>query len=83
MQPASKSNNYHYNKKLQSYANELRHNMTKAEACLWKYNEKRKHLVEIIPVSPVKTPMSPAGGGVCRLAGGKGVDIPRWRARPV
>ena len=37
MQPASKSNNYHYNKKLQSYANELRHNMTKAEACLWKY----------------------------------------------
>ncbi len=37
MQPASKSNNYHYNKKLQHYANELRHNMTKAEACLWKY----------------------------------------------
>ncbi len=35
--PASKSNNYHYNKKLQRYANELRHNMTKAEACLWKY----------------------------------------------
>jgi len=37
MQPASKSNNYHYNKKLQRYANKLRHNMTKAEACLWKY----------------------------------------------
>ena len=35
--PASKSNNYHYNKKLQRYANELRHNMTRAESCLWKY----------------------------------------------
>jgi len=29
-------NNY-YNKNLQPYANKLRHNMTKAEACLWKY----------------------------------------------
>ena len=37
MEPASKSNNYHYNKKLQPYANKLRKNMTKAEACLWKY----------------------------------------------
>ena len=37
MQPASKSNNYHYNKKLQPFANQLRKNMTKAEACLWKY----------------------------------------------
>lgn len=37
MQPASKSNNYHYNKKLQPFANRLRKNMTKAEACLWKY----------------------------------------------
>ncbi len=37
MQRASKSNNYHYNNKLQSYANELRKNMTKAEACLWKF----------------------------------------------
>ena len=37
MQPASKSNNFHYNKKLQPYANKLRKNMTKAEACLWKY----------------------------------------------
>ena len=37
MHPASQSNNYHYNKKLQSYASELRHNMTKSEACLWKY----------------------------------------------
>ena len=37
MQPASKSNNYYYNKNLQSYAEELRKNMTKAESCLWKY----------------------------------------------
>jgi len=29
-------NNYN-NKNLQSYANKLRHNMTKAEVCLWKY----------------------------------------------
>ncbi len=32
-----KSNNYLYNKKLQPFANHLRKNMTKAEACLWKY----------------------------------------------
>ena len=37
MQPASKHNNYHYNKNLQPYANDLRKNMTKAEASLWKY----------------------------------------------
>jgi len=37
MHPASPSNNYHYNKKLQSFANKLRKNMTKAEASLWKY----------------------------------------------
>ena len=37
MQPASKSNNFYYNKNLQPYANKLRKNMTKAEACLWKY----------------------------------------------
>ncbi len=37
MQRASKSNNYHYNKKLKVFANTLRNNGTKAEACLWKY----------------------------------------------
>jgi len=36
MKPSS-SNNYKYNKNLTSYANNLRKNMTKAEACLWKY----------------------------------------------
>ncbi len=30
------SNNF-YNKNLQPYANRLRKEMTKAEACLWKY----------------------------------------------
>ena len=37
MQRASTSNNFHYNKNLQVYAKELRKNMTKAEACLWKF----------------------------------------------
>jgi len=37
MQPASPTNNYHYNKALQDYARELRKNGTKAEACIWKY----------------------------------------------
>lgn len=30
-------NNYSYNKTLQPLAHKLRYNMTKAEACLWKY----------------------------------------------
>lgn len=30
-------NFHHYNKNLQPYANKLRKQMTKAEACLWKY----------------------------------------------
>ena len=34
---AGKTNNYAYNKKLQPFANRLRKEMTKAEACLWKY----------------------------------------------
>jgi len=37
MEPASPTNNYHYNKRLQPFANRLRKNMTKGEACLWKY----------------------------------------------
>ena len=37
MQPASSSNNYHYNKNLQEFASELRKNGTKSEACIWKY----------------------------------------------
>ena len=34
---ADKTNNYAYNKILQPFANKLRKEMTKAEACLWKY----------------------------------------------
>ncbi len=34
---ADKTNNYGYNKRLQPFANKLRKEMTKAEACLWKY----------------------------------------------
>ena len=34
---ASSSNNYRYTKYLKPYAQNLRINMTKAEACLWKY----------------------------------------------
>jgi very-short-patch-repair endonuclease len=36
--------NHKYNKQLQPYANKLRKEMTKAEACLWKYVLKAKHL---------------------------------------
>ena len=32
-----KYDNHYYNKNLQPYANRLRKEMTKAEACLWKY----------------------------------------------
>ncbi|HYG38955.1 MAG TPA: endonuclease domain-containing protein [Cytophagales bacterium] len=34
---ADKSNNYRYKSKFQPLANRLRKEMTKAEACLWKY----------------------------------------------
>ena len=37
MELASPKNNYHYNSQLKSFANNLRQNMTKAEACIWKY----------------------------------------------
>ena len=36
--------NHGYNKNLQPYANRLRKEMTKAEACLWKYVLKAKQL---------------------------------------
>ena len=37
MEPAGPNNNWHYNKALRLLAKALRYNMTKAEACLWKY----------------------------------------------
>jgi very-short-patch-repair endonuclease len=41
---AKSTNNYAYNKRLQPNANALRKNMTKAEACLWKYVLKARGL---------------------------------------
>jgi very-short-patch-repair endonuclease len=41
---ADKSNDYNYNKNLQPFANSLRKNMTKAEACLWKYALKARQM---------------------------------------
>ena len=37
-------NNSHYNKNLQPFAYDLRHTMTKAEACLWKYALRAKQM---------------------------------------
>lgn len=37
MEKAAPRNNYHYNSSLQKFANKLRKNSTKSEACLWKY----------------------------------------------
>jgi len=39
-----KYSNHGYNKNLKPYANRLRKEMTKAEACLWKFVLKAKHL---------------------------------------
>ena len=43
-QKASPTNNFHYNKKLKNYANSLRKNMNKAEACAWKYLFSRRQM---------------------------------------
>ncbi len=37
MEKANRSNYHHYNKKLKNFARANRQNMTKSEACLWKY----------------------------------------------
>ena len=41
---ANKSNYCNYNKNLQPFANSLRKNMTKVEACLWKYALKARQM---------------------------------------
>ena len=41
---AHKDNNHLYNSRLQPFASSLRKNMTKAEACLWKYALSAKQL---------------------------------------
>jgi very-short-patch-repair endonuclease len=37
LEKASRTNHFHYNKRLRPLANNLRKNLTKSEACLWKY----------------------------------------------
>jgi len=37
MEKAAPENNYHYNKELNSLATQLKKQMTKSEACMWKY----------------------------------------------
>jgi very-short-patch-repair endonuclease len=44
MEPAGPNNNWNYNKKLRPLAKALRKNMTKAEACLWKYGLKARNM---------------------------------------
>ncbi|MEM6967424.1 MAG: endonuclease domain-containing protein [Bacteroidota bacterium] len=44
MEQASEKNNYHYNPQLKEYARQLRNDMTKAEACLWKYVLKARNM---------------------------------------
>ena len=41
---AAPENNYHYNPELKNFANSLRKNMTKAEACAWKYLFSRRNM---------------------------------------
>ena len=45
MEIASKHNNYHYNKSLQSLAKANRHSMTKSAACMWKYVLSKKQMM--------------------------------------
>ena len=45
MNQADKSNTFHYNKNLRPFANTNRKNMTKAEACLWKFVIGRRQMM--------------------------------------
>jgi very-short-patch-repair endonuclease len=45
MEKADKNNLYHYNQKLKDFANSNRKEMTKAEACIWKYLLSRKQMM--------------------------------------
>jgi very-short-patch-repair endonuclease len=44
MEKAESANLWHYNEKLQKLANQNRKEMTKAEACIWKYILSKKQL---------------------------------------
>ncbi|TKC01337.1 endonuclease domain-containing protein [Pedobacter cryotolerans] len=45
MEKANKDNLYHYNQNLKDFANANRKEMTKAEACIWKYLLSRKQMM--------------------------------------
>ena len=45
MDLANNNNLWHYNKALKTFANTNRKNMTKAEACIWKYLLSRKQMM--------------------------------------
>ena len=45
MDSADKNNLFYYNNKLQPFANKNRKNMTKAEACIWKYVLGRRQMM--------------------------------------
>ncbi len=44
MNQNTENQNYFYNKSLKDYARNLRNEMTKSEACLWKYALKSKQM---------------------------------------
>jgi very-short-patch-repair endonuclease len=46
MEQAGSKNNWHDNKKLRPLAKALRKNMTKAEACLWKYTLRSRKMMD-------------------------------------
>jgi very-short-patch-repair endonuclease len=57
---ANKDNLFGYNKRLQPFANKLRKEMTKAEACLWKYGVPKE--IERV-IHGIEPPPAPASGG--------------------
>ena len=48
MEKPDKNNHYFYNNQLQPYANKLRKEMTKAEACLWKFVLKESQMKDYV-----------------------------------
>ena len=66
------TNNYAYNKKLQPFANRLPKEMTKAEACLWKYvlmriEGVRESIVLFVQEIEQSTPLLPRQRGTDKL----------------
>ncbi len=55
MEKATTKNNFHYNKKLKTFARQLRNNGTKSEACFWKYllRNKQFHGYQFLRQRPI------------------------------